>query len=94
MIILADENKRVKMMASGIEAGTGSSLIRISENFNNSVFTEIESAIRKQASIFLPVISVRQIEFDSSNPDNNVLGIKIVYDLPDVGITDLLEFTI
>ena len=33
MIILADENKRVKMMASGIEAGTGSSLIRISENF-------------------------------------------------------------
>ena len=89
MLVLTSPGERVMEPDFGV--GVRNYLF---ENFNNSVFTEIESAIRKQASIFLPVISVRQIEFDSSNPDNNVLGIKIVYDLPDVGITDLLEFTI
>ncbi len=64
------------------------------ENFNNSVYIDIDAEIRKQASIFLPVIEIFEINFDNSNPDANVLGIKIVYGLPDVGITDLLEFTI
>ena len=64
------------------------------ENFNNSVFVDIESEIKAQAAIFLPVINITEINFDTSNPDANVLGIQIVYSLPDVGITDLLEFTI
>jgi len=89
MLVLTSPGERVMEPDFGV--GVRSYLF---ENFNNSVFTEIESAIRKQVSIFLPVIDVRQVEFDSSNPDNNVLGIRIVYDLPDVGITDLLEFTI
>ena len=89
MLVLTSPGERVKEPDFGV--GVRSYLF---ENFNNSVFTEIESAIRKQVSIFLPVIDVRQIQFDSSNPDNNVLGIRIVYDLPDIGITDLLEFTI
>ena len=48
----------------------------------------------KQATVFLPVVNILEINFDTSDPDNNVLGIKILYNLPDVGITDLLEFTI
>ena len=64
------------------------------ENFNNSTFIEIESAIKSQAAIYLPVINVSEVSFDTSNPDANVLGIRILYTLPDVGITDLLEFTI
>ncbi len=64
------------------------------ENFNNSTFIEIESAIKSQAAIYLPVINVAEVSFDTSNPDANVLGIRILYTLPDVGITDLLEFTI
>ena len=64
------------------------------ENFNNTIFIDIEDAIRKQASIFLPVVNILEINFDTSNPDNNTLGIVIRYGLPDVGITDLLEFTI
>ena len=89
MLVLTSPGERV--MEPDFGGGVRSYLF---ENFNNSVFTEIESAIRKQVSIFLPVVDVRRIEFDSSNPDNNILGIRIVYDLPDVGITDLLEFTI
>ena len=89
MLVLTSPGERVMEPDFGV--GVRSYLF---ENFNNSVFTEIESAIRKQVSIFLPVVDVRRIEFDSSNPDNNILGIRIVYDLPDVGITDLLEFTI
>ena len=64
------------------------------ENFSNTVYVDIESQIRKQTAIFLPVISIREVAFDRSNPDANTLGIRIVYDLPDIGITDLLEFTI
>ena len=89
MLVLTSPGERVMEPDFGV--GVRNYLF---ENFNNSVFTEIESAIRKQVSIFLPVVDVRRIEFDSSNPDNNILGIRIVYDLPDVGITDLLEFTI
>ena len=64
------------------------------ENFNNSIFVDIKSAIIKQTAIFLPVINILEINFDTSNPDANILGIRILYSLPDVGITDLLEFTI
>ena len=64
------------------------------ENFNNSIFVDIDFAIREQATVFLPVVNILEINFDTSDPDNNVLGIKILYNLPDVGITDLLEFTI
>ncbi len=64
------------------------------ENFNNSIFVDIETDIREQAAVFLPVVNVLEVNFDTSDPDNNVLGIRILYNLPDVGITDLLEFTI
>ena len=37
------------------------------ENFNNSVYIEIESEIRKQASIFLPVIEIFEINFDKGS---------------------------
>ena len=89
MLILTAPGERV--MEPEFGAGVRNYLF---ENFNNSVYTEIDSVIRKQASIYLPVISIRDIAFDRSDPDSNVLGIRIVYDLPDVGITDLLEFTI
>ena len=64
------------------------------ENFNNSVFVDIKSEIIRQTSIFLPIINILEVNFDTSNPDANILGIRILYSLPDVGITDLLEFTI
>ncbi len=89
MLVLTSPGERVMEPQFGV--GVRSYLF---ENFNNSVYVDIESAIRKQASIFLPVIDIRRVEFDRSNPDANILGIRIVYDLPDIGITDLLEFTI
>ena len=89
MLVLTSPGERVMEPQFGV--GVRSYLF---ENFNNSVYVDIESAIRKQASIFLPVIDIRRVEFDRSNPDANILGMRIVYDLPDIGITDLLEFTI
>tara|TARA_A100001011_G_C14037061_1_gene726169 strand:- start:132 stop:500 length:369 start_codon:yes stop_codon:yes gene_type:complete len=89
MLVLTSPGERVMEPQFGV--GVRNYLF---ENFNNSVYVDIESAIRKQASIFLPVIDIRRVEFDRSNPDANILGIRIVYDLPDIGITDLLEFTI
>ena len=40
------------------------------ENFSNTVYVDIESQIRKQTAIFLPVITIREVAFDRSNPDN------------------------
>ena len=51
MLVLTSPGERVMEPDFGV--GVRSYLF---ENFNNSVFTEIESAIRKQVSIFLPVM--------------------------------------
>lgn len=89
MLILTSPGERVMEPEFGV--GIRNFLF---ENFNNSIFVDIDTAIREQASIFLPVVNVLEVNFDTSEPDNNVLGITILYNLPDVGITDLLEFTI
>jgi len=89
MLILTSPGERVMEPEFGV--GIRNFLF---ENFNNSIFVDIDTAIREQASIFLPVVNVLEVNFDTSEPDNNVLGITSLYNLPDVGITDLLEFTI
>ena len=62
------------------------------ENFNNSVFVEIKSEIIKQTAIFLPVISILEINFDTSNPDANILGIKILYSLGNLKRLEMIFF--
>tara|TARA_R100001163_G_scaffold61745_1_gene51971 strand:+ start:1426 stop:1794 length:369 start_codon:yes stop_codon:yes gene_type:complete len=64
------------------------------ENFNESVFSKIERDILNQTSIYIPVIQIKEISFGASDPDNNKLGIRIEYAIPNLNIRDLLEFTI
>ena len=64
------------------------------ENFNTSIYTDIEDNIRKQVEKYLPVVTVHRVRFDDSNPDRNTLGVAIEYSIPVLGIKDLLEFTI
>lgn len=64
------------------------------ENFSDSVYAEIDTRIRKQVSIYMPALIIQEIEFASTDQDNNTLAIFISYRIPAIGATDLLEFTI
>ena len=54
----------------------------------------IESAIKKQTQLYMPLIQIEDIFFDTSEIDRNSISIAIKYSLPKIGATDLLQFTI
>jgi len=64
------------------------------ENFSDTVYAEIDTRIREQVAIYTPAIVIQEIEFASSDQDNNHLAIFISYRIPGLGQSDLLEFTI
>jgi len=64
------------------------------ENFNNMTYNTINTKIREQAAKYLPVVDIMEVNFADSDPDRNFLAIKIFFSIPDIGIKDLLEFTI
>ena len=64
------------------------------ENFSSDVYTRIDFKIREQVSTYIPVISIKTIEFGTSGIDENSLGVRIEYLIPDIAVSDLLEFTI
>ncbi len=89
MLILTNPGERVMMPDFGV--GIMSYLF---ENFSDTVYIDIENAIKKQVSKYLPVVAIESVIFDNSEPDNNKLGIQIKYRIPALNIKDLLEFTI
>ena len=63
-------------------------------NYYDGVESEISQRIREQASTYMPAINVKHVEFLTSNIDTNTLGIRITYEIPAIGLQDLLDFTI
>jgi hypothetical protein len=39
-------------------------------------------------------VSITSIEFGTNNMEDNVLAIRLEYRIPDIAVSDLLEFTI
>ena len=64
------------------------------QNFHEDVPAQIDVKIRDQVDIFMPVVEILEILFDDSRYDENMLGIEITYLIPDIGVKDLLRFTI
>lgn len=64
------------------------------EAFSQQTFSNIESKILEQTGIYLPVITIREINFEEDQIDYNKLHIKIEYSIPTLNVKDLLEFTI
>ncbi len=89
MLVLTAPGERVMEPAFGVGARQ-----YLFENFGDEVYQEIAANVRKQVREFMPAIGIEQISFDTSSPDRHILGIRIVYSIPDIGVTDLLEFTI
>jgi len=88
MLILTNPGERVMIPDFGVGIRT-----YLFENFSDTIFIDLNNAIKKQAQKYLPVIVINDIKFDSTDKDRNKLGIQITYSIPSLNIKDLLEFT-
>ena len=89
MLILTAPGERV------MEPDFGVGLRRfLFQNFSTSTFSEMENKIREQAAIYLPAITIIRVVFDAAEIDRNQLGISIKFSIPDIGASEMLEFTI
>jgi len=89
MVILTNPGERVMEPEFGV--GIKQFLF---ENFQSDVYARIDQKIREQVNIYLPVISINRLEFVRLTQDQNLLSLRLEYSIPDIGIRDLLEFTI
>lgn len=64
------------------------------ENFSDSVYSQIDSRIREQVRIYMPDVSIRQINFYLIDPDSNSVAFRMEYSIPSIAANDLIEFTI
>ena len=64
------------------------------QNYGSQTLNLIETRINDQVSQYMPVVNIQRVVFDSSAIDRNTLGLAIQYSIPDIGITEMLEFTI
>tara|TARA_R100000008_G_C3519949_1_gene133423 strand:+ start:120 stop:488 length:369 start_codon:yes stop_codon:yes gene_type:complete len=64
------------------------------QNFSENVYAEIDGKIREQVGIYLPAVSIQEINFFLKDPDTNSLSFRMKYSIPSIAVTDLLEFTI
>ena len=62
-------------------------------NFTEDAEQKIRSKLREQINIYMPMISLVAVHFQTA-PDYNRMEVSIAYSVPDLGTTDLLEFTI
>ncbi len=64
------------------------------QNFHDGVYSEIDSKIREQSAKYLPAVQIIALTVDASQMHNNTLSLALKYSIPNIGATDLLEFTI
>mgnify|MGYP003626359210 FL=1 len=91
MLVLTNPGERV--MEPGFGVGIRTLLF---ENYNNGAFEKVRTTINEQTAKYMPAVQVVQVLFDDSpiNQDRNTLGIQIYYAVPDIGMTEMLQFTI
>jgi phage baseplate assembly protein W len=89
MLILTNPGERVMNPDFGV--GIRQYLF---ENFQSDVYARIDTRIREQTSVYLPVITIQSIQFGTGTIEDNSLGLRIDYMIPDIAARDLLEFTI
>tara|TARA_A100001391_G_scaffold183012_2_gene149912 strand:- start:3285 stop:3653 length:369 start_codon:yes stop_codon:yes gene_type:complete len=60
-------------------------------NFSERVFHEAQDKIIEQAALYLPQVSILDIQFPTKSPDDNYLSMRIIYSIPAINSQDLLE---
>jgi hypothetical protein len=89
MLLLTHPGERVMEPNFGVGIQT-----YIFDTFSTQTFNNIESKILEQISIYLPVITLKEVNFAEDQINYNKLHINIQYSIPSLNVEDLLEFTI
>jgi phage baseplate assembly protein W len=55
---------------------------------------QISQRIRDQVRTYLPNIVLNDLQFGYSQMDESIMGLRIVYSIPAIGLQDLLDLTI
>tara|TARA_B100000214_G_C23524708_1_gene426638 strand:- start:126 stop:494 length:369 start_codon:yes stop_codon:yes gene_type:complete len=63
-------------------------------NYSDDINSKIRSRINEQVKRYMPGLRIFSVEFYAENPDTNSIAFRIKYTIPDLGTSDLLEFTI
>ena len=87
-IILTNPGERVM----DVQYGVGINRYLFSSKIDVAA-DQIENKIRQQVQAYMPIIQIKSINF-INQLDNNTLGISIVYQIPDIGTKDILEFAL
>ena len=74
--------------------GVGMQQFLFKYNFSQNPGSEIRERIMSQVQRYMPAVIVEDIQFYSQDPDNNTMSFRIIYYVPEIGVSDLLEFTI
>lgn len=89
MLILTNPGERVMTPEYGV--GITQYLF---QNFSENVYADIDKKIRQQVAEYMPIVTVQEVNFYSLEPDSNKISFRLVYSIPSIAGTDLLEFTI
>ena len=88
MLLLTNPGERVMSPSYGV--GLKQFLF---ENFSSVTEDEVRARINAQVRNYLPIITLNDI-LVTNNEGSQSMAIQITYSIPDLGIRDLLEFTI
>jgi hypothetical protein len=89
MLILTNPGERV--MDPEFGAGIQQYLF---SNFSENIQPKITQAINSQVEKYMPGVTIYNIDFYALDPDTNSMAFRIEYSIPNIGVSDLLEFTI
>ena len=89
MLILTNKGERVMIPNYGV--GINQFLF---EHYDSSTFARIETEILEQVSLYMPVVNILELMFIPNENNPNAIIAKIKYSIPDIGVRDLLQFTI
>lgn len=89
MLILTNPGERVMEPEFGV--GIKQFLF---QNFSSDVYSQIDFKIREQVGIYMPSVSIREVNFYSIEEDSNETSFRLVYSIPSIAVNDLLEITI
>ena len=89
MIILTNPGERV------MDPDFGVGMKRfLFESYTENVYSEIDSKIREQVSIYIPSVKIQDIKFYSIEEDSGIIKFRLIYSIPTIAINDLLDITI
>jgi hypothetical protein len=89
MLLLTNPGERVMEPDFGV--GLMSYLFM---NYTEDVPAQIRQKIIDQTSIYMPLVTLLDIDFGASDPDTNQLAIRVTYKIAALGAQDSLELSI